>query len=111
MKRILLLVSLCLATFTGQAQTRDGGISDKMLREMEKEQKLTPADKTKIPQLACSMAELSKRQDINPRAGFLLSLIDGATSVSDLIDLSMTPEDETMALLSELYQQNVITLK
>ena len=52
--RTLLLAGLCLVTFVIQAQTRDGGISDKMLREMEKEQKLTPADKALMNAIAAN---------------------------------------------------------
>ena len=54
MKHIILLASLCLSAFASQAQTRDGGISDKMLREMEKEQKLTPADKALMNAIAAN---------------------------------------------------------
>ena len=54
MKRIFLFLALGLTSLAAQAQTRDGGISDKMLREMEKEQKLTPADKALMNAIAAN---------------------------------------------------------
>ena len=54
MKRIFLFLALGLTSLASQAQTRDGGISDKMLREMEKEQKLTPADKALMNAIAAN---------------------------------------------------------
>ena len=54
MKRILVFAGLCLAPLVSQAQTRQGGISDKMLREMEKEQRLTPADKALMNAIAAN---------------------------------------------------------
>lgn len=64
--------------------------------------------KDSIPRLACRMSELSKRTDINPKGGFLISLIDGSTSVGDIIELSMFSEEETLTLLNELVNQSVI---
>ena len=49
----LLIASLCLATSV-QAQSKDGGISDKMLSEIKKEQKLTPADKALMNAIAAN---------------------------------------------------------
>ena len=43
MKKTICTVSLCLA-LTAMAQTKDGGISPSMLRDIQKEQKLTAAD-------------------------------------------------------------------
>ena len=65
-------------------------------------------DKSSVPRLACRMSDLSKRTDINPKGGFLISLIDGSTSVGDIIELSMFSEDETLNLLNELVHQSVI---
>ena len=61
-----------------------------------------------VPRLACNMSDLSKRKDINPKGGFLISLIDGATSVADIIELSMFPKEETLSLLNELVKQQII---
>ena len=49
-----MFICLCLATFVSQAQKKEGGISDKMLREIEKEQQLTPADKALMNAIAAN---------------------------------------------------------
>ena len=54
MKRLILLAGLCLSVFLSQAQTRSGGITDKMLRDIEKEQQLTPADKALMNAIAAN---------------------------------------------------------
>lgn len=44
------------------------------------------------------------------RAGFLLALIDGITSVESLLDLSGMPADETVTLLEDLKRRGIIAL-
>ena len=63
---------------------------------------------SRIPRLKCSMADISQRTDVNPRAGFILSLIDGFTSIADILDISAWPEPETAFILLELQQQGII---
>ena len=63
---------------------------------------------SRIPRLKCSMAEISQRTDVNPRAGFILSLIDGFTSITDILDISAWPEPETAYILLELQQQGIV---
>ena len=63
---------------------------------------------SRIPRLTCSMHELLERSGINSRAGFLLSMIDGCTSISDIFDLSMFPEPETAYELAKLEAEGVI---
>ena len=63
---------------------------------------------SRIPRLKCSMAEISQRTDVNPRAGFILSLIDGFTSIADILDISAWPEPETAFILLELQQQGIV---
>ena len=53
MKNVLILASLCVA-LTAQAQTKDGGISEKMLSEMEKENVLQPADRALVNAIAAN---------------------------------------------------------
>jgi hypothetical protein len=47
---------------------------------------------------------------LDGRSGFLVSLIDGLTSVETLIDLSGMPADETLALLEELRLRCIVEL-
>jgi len=60
MKKKLLLVALCLP-FIATAQTKEGGITQQMLRDIQKEQKLTPADRALINAIAAnSIDDLAK---------------------------------------------------
>ena len=63
---------------------------------------------SRIPRLKCSMAQISQRTDVNPRAGFILSLIDGFTSITDILDISAWPEPETAFILLELQKQGIV---
>ena len=53
MKNVLILAALCVA-MTAQAQTKAGGISEKMLQEMEKENVLQPADRALVNAIAAN---------------------------------------------------------
>ena len=53
MRKNFLLLSLCLA-LTATAQTKDGGISASMLRDIQKEQALTPTDRALINAIAAN---------------------------------------------------------
>ena len=53
MRKTLLLTCLCLAIAT-QAQKKDGGISNKMLSEIQKEQKLAASDKALMNAIAAN---------------------------------------------------------
>jgi hypothetical protein len=47
---------------------------------------------------------------LDSRSGFLVSLIDGLTSVESLIDLSGMPAEETLALLEQLRLRRIVEL-
>ena len=51
MRNSIFIAALCL-TMTAQAQTKDGGISESMLRDIQKEQKLGAADRALINAIA-----------------------------------------------------------
>ncbi len=63
---------------------------------------------SRIPRLVCKLSEIPKNVNINPKAGFLLSMIDGRTTISDILDISAWPEEETARLMLELEDQDVI---
>jgi hypothetical protein len=44
-------------------------------------------------------------------AGFVLSLVDGATSINDLLDAAALPEVETLRLLCELRDRGLIGVR
>lgn len=48
---------------------------------------------------------------IDHRAGFLLSLVDGMSSIEMILDVSGMPLLDTLRILHELYQQRVITFR
>jgi hypothetical protein len=53
-------------------------------------------------------AETLWAAQLDGRAGFLVSLIDGATTVESLLDLSGMPEQETLALLGDLRSRGIV---
>lgn len=48
---------------------------------------------------------------IDHRAGFVLSLVDGVSSVEMILDVSGMPELDTLRILSELAQQRIISFR
>lgn len=48
---------------------------------------------------------------IDHKAGFVLSLVDGVSSLEMIIDVSGMPELDTLRILSELAQQRIISLR
>lgn len=48
---------------------------------------------------------------IDHRAGFVLSLVDGVSTLEMIIDVSGMPELDTLRILSELAQQRIISLR
>ncbi len=61
----------------------------------------------KVPQVAISDEQL-RWLNLDHRAGFLLSLVDGNSSFEELLDMSGMPAVDALRLLLELLQQNVI---
>ena len=53
-------------------------------------------------------AETLRAAQLDGRTGFLVSLIDGATTVESLLDLSGMPEQETLALLDDLRSRGIV---
>ena len=51
------------------------------------------------------------RCTLDSRAGFLLSLIDGETTVEGLLDPSAMSAEETLALLQALMKQGLISVR
>jgi hypothetical protein len=55
-------------------------------------------------------AEMLRAERLDGRAGFLVSLIDGVTTVESLLNLSAMSADETLALLEDLRRHGVVEL-
>lgn len=48
---------------------------------------------------------------LDPRAGFVASLIDGKSTVEVLLDVSGMPEDETLEILRELVRLGAVEMR
>ena len=59
----------------------------------------------------CMVREETLRMPLDHWAGFVLSLVDGGTSVDDIIDASSMPEIEVLRLLCELRELGVIDVR
>jgi hypothetical protein len=77
------------------ATTRTGGSSHSML--------------SRTPIVVVNDAEL-RATSLDGRSGFLVSLIDGVTSVESLIDLSGMPAEQTLAILEDLRLRRIVDL-
>jgi hypothetical protein len=63
-----------------------------------------------IPVLAAGADHLRAAQ-LDGRAGFVLSLIDGVTSVESILDLSGMPVEQTLGILEDLRQRGIVELR
>jgi hypothetical protein len=62
-----------------------------------------------IPVVAVDLAEL-RQLSLDPHSGFLLSLMDGSTSVETLLDVCGMPSEEAMRRLDHLVMLGVVRL-
>jgi hypothetical protein len=63
-----------------------------------------------IPALVAGADHLRAAR-LDGRAGFILSLIDGGTTVESLLDLSGMPADETLGILEDLSLHGIVELR
>jgi hypothetical protein len=49
-----------------------------------------------------------RTMDLDHRAGYLLSLLDGVSTVEDIIDVASMPREDTLALLVDLKQRGLV---
>jgi hypothetical protein len=80
-------------------------ISNELAREYQK--KLGSMEQT--PSLKVGMGEIANL-DLDSRAGFLLSQMDGMSSLSDLIELSNMSRAETLSVVIDLLERDIIEL-
>jgi hypothetical protein len=62
-----------------------------------------------VPVLAVSPDELQKRS-LDHRAGFLLSQLDGQSSIEDLLDVVGMPRAEAFRILAQLIEAGIVRL-
>ncbi|MFO0735885.1 MAG: hypothetical protein U0270_08395 [Labilithrix sp.] len=70
--------------------------------------RIGPLDR--VPSVAVARDQL-RWLSIDHKAGFVLSLVDGVSSLEMIIDVSGMPELDTLRILSELAQQRIISLR
>lgn len=63
----------------------------------------------RVPHLRVGRTEVATL-DITPNAAFLVALVDGVTTVGEMIDMAPLPEHETLALLLGLIDGGVLTI-
>lgn len=63
-----------------------------------------------VPVLAVSPSEF-RWLNLDHRAGFLLSLVDGVSTLEDIVDVSAMPQLEALRTLCHLSTQQIITLR
>lgn len=76
--------------------------------ELKRVQKNRIGSLTRTPTLAIGMDKIATL-DLDHRAGFLLSQIDGLLTFEDILDMSAMSRLETLTLLAELLEKRVIT--
>ena len=63
----------------------------------------------KIPRVAFAVDRI-RAEHLDHRSGFVLSLLDGATTVEELLDVSGMSEEETLAVLEDLQARGIVSL-
>ncbi len=62
---------------------------------------------SRVPRQNVSREELLSFK-LDHKAGFLVSLVDGVSTIEMIVDVAGMPKDEALALLHELYLRGVI---
>jgi hypothetical protein len=63
-----------------------------------------------VPVLAISMHDLQRRS-LDHRAGFLVSRVDGESSLEMLLDLVPLPRNDALKILAELVEEGILRLE
>jgi hypothetical protein len=87
-----------------------------LARESERELEATSSDiRRNVPMHAVPWLVMTLEQvmalPLDPRAGFLLSKIDGRSTVEMILDMSGIREDEVIAILGRMVELRVIELR
>jgi hypothetical protein len=67
-------------------------------------------DHKRVPSVALLRDEI-ERLGLDHRQGFLLSLVDGASTVEMILDICGMPEDEAIATFRDLFARSAIVLR
>jgi hypothetical protein len=63
-----------------------------------------------VPSIKMRLAEL-RSLPLDPMAGFILSQIDGISTVEIILDVSGMPKEQTLSILCDLVERGVIALR
>jgi hypothetical protein len=66
------------------------------------------AYESEIPKVAVDPTALVQLP-LDQRSGFLLSLMDGQTTIETMLDLCFMPSDEALLLLDAMVQKGIVT--
>jgi predicted Ser/Thr protein kinase len=72
---------------------------------------LVKAYEARIGDLAAVLTVAELPEELNPRAAFLLTRIDGMSSVEDVVDISGMPRVEAVRLIALLIEQGALSLQ
>ena len=101
---------LCKAEALAPGDERLVDAHERCARELRAVLEARLGDLTRVPMLKLGMAELM-RLHLDSRAGFLLSRLDGRLSCETLFSVSGMSRLETMRILVQLLDQDIITLR
>jgi hypothetical protein len=84
---------------------------DERTEDRETLRDLAQADNflARIPQLALEQRDLALLP-LDHREGFLLSMVDGVTSVETILDVCAMPADEALVILESLVERGVLLI-
>jgi hypothetical protein len=69
-----------------------------------------PVSRSMVPQLVMSLDEL-RELPIDPRAAYLVSLVDGQCSLEMIADVAGTPADDVIEVFAMLVQLGAVELR
>ncbi len=94
-----------------QASTPEAELlKQNIVRELERQHHDRIGSLSRVPTLGIPLNELSHHQ-LDHRAGFILSQIDGLLSFEDIIDMSAMSRLETMSVLADLCDRDLIIIR
>ncbi len=82
-------------------------LHDQLVQELERKQADRLGSLARTPRLQIPMGDIAQL-DLDHRGGFLLSQIDGVLTFEDILDMSAMDRLETLTLLADLYEQEII---
>jgi HD-GYP domain-containing protein (c-di-GMP phosphodiesterase class II) len=64
-----------------------------------------------VPVVVASSAVIARQEGLDPRAAFLLSMVDGAASMDEIVDASGMPSSDAERLVGDLVARGLIAVK